>query len=473
MGLQRRAIITIGDTSLSRNTYNLSHQIHVSGQIGRIQTLSVIPVIAGDSLKISLDGVIRLAPTRKEIVSECQVDICAFYVKYRHVYGDQVWKQFLAAGPQENNPFVGIPVAANYRNPFYLGIKECGATVNTALLRAYNFIMARYFFVPNSNTNGEMNATVNDNLSLLDWYPTNEAFAENMRRYGAMAARLPHILNGANLMNVQGAGGNFSQLTDNDWGVMINDTSPDVGLLDIRDLAAIQGRYKTVQQKNYWAQFYTDILEQRFNTSGVNTDADKRPDYLGRATQFLSGTDVNGTDDATLGSYVGKTIDRINFNMPRRVFPEHGTVHVMAVLRYPLVHTKEQHPLLANPTPHANLLIGDPELWANEQPVAFDPGNWMAGGSTYTPDVLTAAQPYGQEYRYQPNRIHPNFETIPGYPFTQWDTSTPSKWYYYFNDEYKDTFQTSQIGHWQAHMSAKVTKYSLIPGGASSIMAGT
>lgn len=461
---------------MTRNTFNLSHLIHTAGHIGRIQTLSVIPVIAGDSLKIALDGIIRLAPTRKEIVSECQVDICAFYVKYRHTYGNQNWIQYLSNGPRNNPaipPLTPFPVGAGYRDPYYLGIKECGATMPRHLLRAYNFILARYFQVPNTNNNGEFTNYWTENFANLEFYPTNESFAANMRKYGAPAARLPHILNGANVLNAGGAAGNPNNVNDEDYGVLINDSIPDVGLLDIRDLAAIQGRYKTVQQKAYWGQYYEDLLEQRYSQKGVNTDADMRPDYLGRVTTFLSGTDVNGTDDATLGSYVGKTLDRINFNMGRRAFPEHGTVHLLAVLRYPLVHTKEQHPLLVNPTPDPNLLMGDPSLYENEQPVAYDPAKWMAGGSLFTPNVNSMVEPYGQEYRYQPNRIHPNFETIPGYPFTQWDSATLYPWFYYFDEEYRSTFQTSQIGQWQAHMSAKVTKYSLIPGGASSIMAGT
>lgn len=459
---------------MERNKYNLSHLAHLAGQIGRLQTVSVLPVIAGDSLQLNLDGIIRLAPTRKEIVSECQVDIFAFYVPHRHVLGDNEWVQFVRTGPQEEgyNPFTGIPVASDYRDPFYLGIKQCGATVNRALVRGYNYIMARYFFVPSSNGNGEYFASVNTALTNLDFYPTNQTWASNMRKYGACIARLPHILNGANLLNSANATGYVTDLDSSDWGVLINDTSPNVGLLDIRDLEQIKSRYKTVQEANWFATFYNDVLEKRYGTSGVNTDADKRPTFLGRATQFLSGSDVNGTDDATLGSYVGKTLDRVNFSMPRRFFPEHGNVWIMAALRYPLVHTKEQHPLLVNPSPDANLLLGDPELWQANPPVAFDPGNWMAGGSTYTPNVDYAAQPYGQEYRYQPNRVHPNFEIIPGYPFTQWDASTPQPWYYYFNDEYKNTFQTSQIGQWQAHLQVNCTKLSTIPDPILSPFAG-
>lgn len=457
-----------------RNKYNLSHLAHLAGQIGRLQTISVIPVIPGDSIQANIDGIIRLAPTRKEIVSECQVDIFAFYVKHRHVYGDTEWTSFIRRGPQGTNPFPSIPVASGYRDPFYLGIKECGANANAALVRGYNYIMGRYFLVPNTHTNGEYTIQVSpDNLPGLDFYPTNESWAANMRKYGACIARLPHQLNGGNMLNDYGAAAQYSNLNKSDWGVLISDDSPNVGMLDIRDLAQIQSRYKTVQQANWFAQFYNDVLEQRWHTDGVNSDADMRPDFLGRHTQMLSGNDINGTDDATLGSYVGKTLDRISFNMPRRFFPEHGNVWIMAALRYPLVHTKVQHPLLVAPNPEGQLLMGDPELWGAEPPVAFDPGKWMAGGSTFTPNVDKLAEPYGQEYRWQPERVHPNFELIPGYPFTQWDSNTYPNWYYYYNDEYKNTFQTSQIGQWQMHAQVNMTRLSLIPDPIESPFAGS
>jgi len=459
---------------MSRNQYNLSHIAHLAGHIGRVQTISVIPVTAGDSIQARIDGIVRLAATRKEIVSECQIDICAFYVKHRHVLGNQEWIDAMSMSPQQPlNVFPTYPVAAEYRDPFYLGIKQCGANINSALMRGYNYIMGRYFFVPNVNTNGEMGSIIinNGDPSQLDFYPTSSTGHANMRKYGALAARLPHILNGFNSLNQYGSSGLNAEFSSSDYGVVINDSAPNVGLLDIRDLAQIQGRYKTVQQKNWFASYYTDILEERFGTS-VNTDADMRPDYLGRTTQYISGQDVNGTDDATLGSYVGKTLDRVSFNMPRRVFPEHGNVWIMAVLRYPMLHTKEQHPLLANYAPDGQLLLGDPELWSNEPTIPFDPSQWLAGGSIYTPGPNQSV-PYGQEYRYQPNRVHPNFETIPGYPFTQWDTVNIYDWLYYKNEEYKDTFQTTQIGQWQAHLRVNATRYSNIPGGATSIFAGT
>lgn len=453
-----------------RNRFNLSHLAHIVGHIGRLQTISVIPVVAGDSLELDLNGIFRLAPTRKEIVSECQLDICAFYVPHRHVYGED-WNDGVKGGLQDAVPLpAGPAVNADSRDPFYLGINTCGATINLALLQGYNRIFNRYFQVPTTGGNGS-GLGVN-----INFYP-NGTTSEmvNFRKYGARAARLPHILNGAIVVNQGANAANVARAySEADWGVTIPQDTPAPGtaLLDIRDLKQIQSRYSSIQEQNYFAQFYNDVVARKWNTSGVNTDADPRPTYLGRATQFISGSDVNGTDDATLGSYVGKTLDRVGFRMPRRFFPEHGNVWVMMLPRFPLVHTREQHPLLATAQNDQKLLLGDPKVWAGEPVVAFDPNIWLAGGAGWVPDVNDMQQPYGQEYRYQPNRVHPVFDTIPGYPFSDWNAATFDEWYYYVDNEYNETFQTSQIAQWQAHLSVACTKFSVIPDPKTSIFAG-
>lgn len=457
---------------MSRNLIDLTHLAHISGQIGRLQTISVIPVIPGDSVSINIDGIFRLAPTRKEIVAECQIDICAFFVPHRHVWPAE-WKFVVTEGLQTSTALTAGPaVASGKRDCFYLGIKECGATVNRALVAGYNGIYQRYFAVPTTDTNGLLTYT-NGGYSTFYADGVNQD-SVNTRKYGMRAARLPHILNGMVMVNTTNAGTFTRDYTNADWGVQIPQDTPSAGiaLLDIRDLKQIQSRYSSIQEQNYFAQFYDDVLKSKWNTSGVNADADPRPTYLGRDTHFVSGTDVNGTDDATLGTYVGKTLDRIRFNIPRRFMPEHGNIWIMMLARFPLVHTKEQHPLLSTALVDQKLLLADPKVWAAEPVAPFDPSAWLAGGSLITPNVDQLQQPYGQEYRYQPNRIHPSFETIPGYPFTQWDANNPYPWYYYQDGEYNDTFQTSQIGHWQTHAKVSVQKYSSIVDPKTSIFAG-
>jgi len=451
---------------MNRTAYNLSHLSHRAGQIGRIQTLTVIPVEAGASLELNIDGIARLAPNRKEIVSECQVDICAFFVPYRIPYG-QAWIDFVNAGPDFSPSFTGVAVAAPYRNPEYLGLQTCGATINRALLYGYNSIFHNFYAVPSLVKHGDGPGDVND----YTFYPTTEPGAGNCRKYGRLAARLPHVLNGGNLVDAGGVTGWEAQdLDPTDSEVAIT-----AGVFSVKDLALVQSRYKSEAQSAWFAHWYQDVMSEKFG-SRLGKDVDPRnlmPEMLGRSTSMMSGIDVDGTDDATLGTFQGKTLDRVSFNMPRKIFEEHGIVHVLALFRYPLVHTREAHPLLQKTNFSYDEIIADPERWANIAPIPWDPDPWLAGGSTLPPGVIEIQEPYGQWYRFQPNLVHSNFSTIPGYPFAKFDGNTYKDWYYYQDEEYKDTFQTTQIGQWQIQAMVKATKYSPIPGVAASIFAGT
>jgi hypothetical protein len=46
----------------NRNAYDLSHFSFSLGAIGSLQTLSVVPIVAGDSMQLDLQGVFRLSP---------------------------------------------------------------------------------------------------------------------------------------------------------------------------------------------------------------------------------------------------------------------------------------------------------------------------------------------------------------------------------------------------------------------------
>ena len=50
---------------LDRCSYDLGHFTIQCGAIGALQTLSLIPVCAGDSFEIDFNGVFRLSPLRR------------------------------------------------------------------------------------------------------------------------------------------------------------------------------------------------------------------------------------------------------------------------------------------------------------------------------------------------------------------------------------------------------------------------
>jgi len=450
---------------MDRNTFDLSHLSHTCGHIGRLQTVSIIPVEAGASVEINLDGLARLAPCRKEIVSECQVDICAFFVPHRMIYG-QSWVDMIKQGPDAVPAFTGVAVAAPYRNANYLGQPTIGANINRAVLEGYNRIWYNYYMVPSFAANPDNPGLLNTDFT---FFPTTQPGAENCRNYGRLAARLPHVLNGGNAVNQAFTGWETQNLTDADAEV------PIVGaVMDIRDLAQIQSRYQDEAQRAWFAHFYQDVMEQNWGTdvSPLADPSNQRPAMLMRATHLMSGTDIDGVADANLGTFQGKTLERVSFNMPRKHFVEHGNIFVLALFRYPLVHTGEVHPLLKNTNWTYDEIVADPTRWQNLEPIQFDPSKWLMNGSSFTttPNVL---EPYGQHLRFQPNRVHSNYAAIPGYPFSAFNGATLDSWYYYADNEYFDTFQTPQMGQWQLQAKLTCMKHSPLPGVTASIFAGT
>src|SRR2546428_10550094 len=76
-------------TGAGRMPRDLTNLGFLAGQIGRLLTISTPPVIAGDSCEMDAVGALRLSPLRRGLAIDSTVDIFAFYVPHRHVYGDQ------------------------------------------------------------------------------------------------------------------------------------------------------------------------------------------------------------------------------------------------------------------------------------------------------------------------------------------------------------------------------------------------
>lgn len=425
-----------------------------------------MPVTAGESLELDINGIIRLAQPRMPIVSDCEIQIDFFHVPYRHVYGDP-WTKFIKTGVNESTTFTGVAIAAPYRNADYLCLPVTGANINRALLEGYNRILFNYYHVKSLSLNPDdpSGSTLTNDF---DWFPTTETGAANCRKFGRLSARLPHILNGGTILDNTGIPGYEAQsLESTDW------TVNSVSSFDIRDLAYIQGVYRSEAEKSWLDFTYQDVMQTKWGAS-INKDADPNnyiPEHLYSFSKMISGQDINGTDDATLGTAQGKTLDYISCQMPRRMFDEHGLVFVLMVLRYPLVHTDEVHPLLTTINPSYTDISGDDAIINQMEPVLWDPSRWVYSNTGYTPFEIY--EPAGQHYRFQNNRIHSQYKTIPGFPFLQFSGTDYTSWYYYRDEDYSDAFQVSQLEHWQAQLAINCTSFHPVSGPMSSIFAGT
>jgi len=438
-----------------RTPFDLSHQIHRCGKIGRLQTLSILPVVAGDSMEINVDGIVRLAPFRKEIVAETQVDILAFYVPYRHVYGSD-FVNMVRQGYDEQVTLTGFSLNSGERDCCFLGYNEAPASIPLWTIEGYNRIWDRYFRVPSFDPDSD-----------FQQYPTGSSdAAKDYRRYGRLCARLPHpLVGGIQLDNAT----TWRDLAQSD-ATFIGTEDEGLPVIDVRSIARTQAEYKSEIERTWFGERYNDILD--IWGSSVNIDADQRPEMIWRETFNMSGTEIDGTDDATIGSYVGKTVARCDVRIPRKYFAEHGTVWVMALLRFPLVHAYETHPLALEVNPSGLDLLADPTLWSEISPVGQDPRKWLTQGGNPANITALMTEPYGLHYRAHPNSVHIQFIDIPGYPFSKTSYDDITNIYYHQATDYADVFQTSQLGHWQIHAQVGVTALRHIPDVKMSIFAG-
>jgi hypothetical protein len=421
--------------------YDLSHYSFQASKIGRLMTLSTIPIVAGDEMQVNLAGVFRLSPLRRNLTVDAKVDLFAFYVPYRHIYGD-TWIDFMKDGQDANPTLATVEVPSGGPNAAYLGASYMG-DIPAWLPNGYIRIWNRYFRVPTDD-----NAILAEDQILggplddrIDW--------------GQECAYLPTIWN-----------------TGVDPTVDSSDIELDVsgGDLDLLALARQKYRLRTERRREFYGRRYNDILRTVWGTT-VNIDADERPELIARQSLWMSGYDVDGTDDATLGQYSGKAAMVGNFRMPRKRFAEHGTLWFMCLVRFPTLHLDEVHYLTRQAAPNYVEIAGDPEVLESRHPTAVDAQLHFQDGVTSLDDV--GIYPYAQWYRAQANHIHPYFQHLDGYPFIEGNLTSKDTIRYIQPGAYDKVFQTTQLGHWQSQIRIDVAANRCIPPVERSIFAGS
>lgn len=422
-----------------RYPVDLSHYDFNQGEIGHLQTLACIPIMAGDSVSMNYEGVFRLSPLRRNLVVDCKVDMFAFFVPHRHVYGDQ-WVDFIKEGKNEVQTFTGINLATGQDIDFTGCSYGSPATIPLWPVAGYNRIWNRYFRSPTDDAN----------LRADDYVPAIGLPSD--RKSGHRCGYLPQP-----------------------WSTGVVDGVPTserevpavASTFDIVDLNRVQAEYTTVVDREYFGERYNDLLNTVWGGT-VNTDADERPTLCHHSSWWLSGYDVDGTDDGTLGSYSGKSAGVGAMSFKRKFFSEHGALFLMVLPRFPTIHTNERHFLHNTVDPSYLEFAGDPALVSAEPPIpAFQEDFFFPGDQSDLGEI-----PYGQWYRYHPNHVHESYLALDGFTFIDTAINLQDRAFYHVENEYDEVFQTTQLGHWQAHGRVGVKVNRLVPPSRSSLYAG-
>lgn len=368
----------------TRCLYDLDHWSHVSGNIGSLQTLSAIPVVAGDSMELNFTSLFRLSPLRRNLYLDAMVDLFAFYVPYRHVYGD-TWIDFIKEGYDESQTLGTYTIAAGEFINCTGAYLESQAVIPKWSIASYTRIWNRYFRHPTDSNE-------KDDDDLITASSGNQIYGYNC----------------CHMKNIWSTGVD-SELTDDDHKVDV--TASKVDLLEIIQKKA---RFKTERQREWFGQRYTDILDSVWG-SNVNIDADERPELIMRTSTWLSGYDVDGTTETNIGTFSGKAFTTARLQFPMKYFNEHGTIYIVALVRFPTIHAFERHYLFGKSEPTYKEIAGDPNVIRNEPPQAINPTDYIENATAT--DV--GLQPYAQWYRTHPSYTSLGFSNLDGHPFLQ------------------------------------------------------
>lgn len=432
------------DYSNMRNLFDLSHYSFRIGSIGRLQVKSIIPIVAGDSMSLYMHSIFRLSALRRYMSVDAQIDNFAFYIPYRHIYGDD-WKTFIQSGHDESVTFSTHTFTSIQH---YLPYVQQSASCPLWLIAGYNRIWNRYFRMPT------------DTASLLS---DTDEIADGTdpvgTRTGRLIGRLKTPWTTPNL---------GTEVTDDDKKIPLKGTNPNE-YIDLLDIDLIKSQYKTEIERDWFNTRYSDIID---NTWGgrVNIDADERPELIMRESHPLSGYDVDGTAGSEFGSFTGKAMSNPEFKFNRRYFPEHGTLWIMSTVRFPTIHIQETHPLVQTPNPDYQFFAADPELSCHVPPAELDISEWLVGqsnGGTY------GEIPFGQHYRFQPNVVDLDMSQLQGFPWLDNSGNVQNNLIYHQIGDYDNVFQSTQLQHWQAQSRIAVSVSRKFPTAQQSIFAGT
>src|SRR2546422_9434032 len=98
--------------------------------------------------------------------------------------------------------------------------------------------------------------------------------------------------------------------------------------IDIMGLQAAYANLHTDQARDYFIQRYHDVI----SSFGGKTSfySDNRPLLVMRSNLWASVSDVDGTDQTSLGQFSGRVQQTYKQSVPRLFIAEHGTMCTLA-----------------------------------------------------------------------------------------------------------------------------------------------
>ena len=445
-----------------RQRYQPTTLTFPTGKIGRIKVIQQIPVSALDTISLQMAIKVKMATLRRASVLSPVLTLAAFATPLRHIYSN--WTDFITQGINEDQTLASWTNRTGKPIEFfgqYVPASGVNATIPAhASPRVYNKIWNRYFRLP-TDEDGTLAKTGNTGYGVIAEDALLDTSADTLR-WGYPACQLPTAWN--------------SGLQNYDVG-SADRAVPATNTLDVVDLQQIKAKYGSLQERAFFAATdrYTDIMKAVYGTktSHINIDADERSELLSMSDNYLGSADTSIVDQSGAGKSTGQGYGEVLFGFPKKFFPEHYIITIVAVLRYPMCIQGEVNPLMKKANPSYKEFANDPRIMGNEPPSFINSHDWFSSHTGHGIDWGTV--PYGQEWRTLPQAIiDSSYDELDGFPFLGPEEVGKIRNIFYCDpSSYDSCFMApNQLGHFQMATENQWNIERLTPEAMDSIFVG-
>lgn len=465
---------SIPKPKLKRNTFNLSHEVKLSTDLGRLTPIICEPVVPGDTWKMYTEILIRVAPLLAPVMHRVNVYTHFFFVPNRLIWSN--WQKFITGGENGKEEPSYPKITFNdetYDHEFdsgsladYLGFPSPDSNnevigdhyFDSLPFRAYQLIFNEYYRDENLSAEIDIKKDVDGVIddadylsdmttiryrawekdyftSALPWTQRGEETTIGLTGDAPIEARLPdaeHLNRIPYYTDLEGDPSSFgspdfelqggkTRLVDSASSVaylhpngsLVADLSQ-VNATTINELRrAIQlQQYKEVLARS--GSRYIELIRGLFGV--VSSDARlQRPEFLGGGKTELQFGEVlqtsETTDDSPLANMAGRGVSYGKTHSFKKFFEEHGyLIGIMSVMPKP----SYQQGLPRKYYKFDRLDHYIPQF-ANigEQGILNQEIFYNYGSDNLPPnqnDVIFGYTPRYAEYKYLPSEVHGDFK---------------------------------------------------------------
>lgn len=354
--------------ALRRHKYNMKHYVFTGGRIGILTPILRQEIIPGDTWFGSISALARLKSMAEPCMHPAYLDMFFFYVPNRIVWDG--WEDFITEG---NGTIPTIKASPQQADFFLMGRgSDSGTdTYNNLYMRAYYLVWNEFFRDQDWQDEVPLSNGAQMNVNELKNYHTK--FRKDDEQFAV-------------------------EIQSEEFTVSSNKGTATIQAQDVRDRLR---DLRLSERRAMFGERYFDVLR----SWGIRTNYQwlDRPEYLGRARNIVSFSDIPATaagTDVTVGDLYGHGIVGIHHRFRKRVFPEHGYLLGLAAMRFV--------PLMSNSTPKEALKGSQDDYWAPEYEMQSPEQLTLQNVGRSDSSTGVGYLPKFEEYRTAPNVISGN-----------------------------------------------------------------